>query len=1267
MSKVTQIEDALRALDPAGFQRLCAAYLHRRGYERVNLIGTVAATNRIARGTPDLFVPVADGRYVFSEQTTQQTDVADKLLRDLNKCLDPEKTGVPVDRIREFVGCHTSVLDPDEEHMLVEAGRAHGVLVTLLGLGPIAYDLAHSYPDIARDYLGVTVDTDQIVTLDRFVHLYGRNPVATPLDTPILHRDAAIERALSAVGSEPVLILTGPPGVGKSRLAVEVARCLGHTDPTARVFAIHVRGANLFEDLRVHTRAPGRYVIVVDDANRVSGFDYVLQLLHDSGADRHFTVIATARDYAVDRLTDQIRDYSRGTVLRVNPLSDDHIADIARGLGVKNSEYLQRITHIARGNPRLAVMAARLAIETNTLGSLRDVSALYEEYFRSVRRDIEQLSDPEVLRAAGIVALFRHVDRKNEKQMALLDRVFGIDPGRFWAAVRLLHDAEVADLYEDEIVKVSDQVLATFLFYLAFFKDRILDDAALLHPEIFPQHRQRLIDALNPVAQAFDAELIAERLRAVIRRRLADLRGEQSAIVELLGAFGSLVPTETLSFVRDYVAALAGEPLPSVEEITFKPGHGDRMSPWSLLARFADAPLSDARIALTLAADLLAKKPLQAPYALALFRDDFGLGRDSHRRDYEIERATLDMLWERARRTDEMAALFLRVFLEVAGPLVQTEHRSHESLSDAVQIYSWHSPDTPSVRALRDAVWTRITALLADPRTRDSAIHFIRHYSQRSPHVAEPVHIAADARLIVPALAANLDPATTAHAALVHVYLRLLEHRGVPLDGDAIHLRDRFASATSRLARLLLEEFDNPRDGLTWEEQERRRAQRLSEVVGEYSQAEFDRLVTDCLGAREYLVPEDDAQRRNDWFYKQQVASIWTLMAERGHDALTAWTMAYLARGNPLRLEPHGIVIVLVRALGPAAAWELLSHSEYALKQSWLGAFFACLPTESVTPEQVEALYRFYESTPAEALYTGMSYLSNYERVDPRVVQRVFAILVGRSAVDARCAFPLASGVEGQGDLGPRLQDLFGRSAEDRELLKRAYLAAAQVAPHYDYHADTFNLLLDFDPNFGAEWVDAIVEKTKNAGHPDKDGHREYASLWLRDDYAAVMRAMLARVHEHEREHYSLESLAGSYLRAREPEEKHPDTTIIHAHQDALLADWIREAATDREELEFVFSMVSRFAPHRRRELVRVFLEANKDPAAFQALDLEPRFWTFRGSEVPTLQKRLDFYESLLPLFNEIGFLPHREAVERMIAALREQIADERRRDFLEH
>jgi hypothetical protein len=41
MSKINQIQDKLRSLGDAAFQKLADAYLHKKGYEQINPIGSV--------------------------------------------------------------------------------------------------------------------------------------------------------------------------------------------------------------------------------------------------------------------------------------------------------------------------------------------------------------------------------------------------------------------------------------------------------------------------------------------------------------------------------------------------------------------------------------------------------------------------------------------------------------------------------------------------------------------------------------------------------------------------------------------------------------------------------------------------------------------------------------------------------------------------------------------------------------------------------------------------------------------------------------------------------------------------------------------------------------------------------------------------------------------------------------------------------------------------------------------------------------------------
>jgi hypothetical protein len=72
MSKLIQIEQALRGIGGAAFQRLCDAYLHQRGYDKINAIGLVIGADKVKQGTPDTFIPLHNGNYVFAEYTAEK-------------------------------------------------------------------------------------------------------------------------------------------------------------------------------------------------------------------------------------------------------------------------------------------------------------------------------------------------------------------------------------------------------------------------------------------------------------------------------------------------------------------------------------------------------------------------------------------------------------------------------------------------------------------------------------------------------------------------------------------------------------------------------------------------------------------------------------------------------------------------------------------------------------------------------------------------------------------------------------------------------------------------------------------------------------------------------------------------------------------------------------------------------------------------------------------------------------------------------------------
>ena len=103
------------------------------------------------------------------------------------------------------------------------------------------------------------------------------------LDTVFRFRENELKHALQAWDKCNLLIISGRPGVGKSRFALECCQRFIKDHNDYKIRCVFNKGPDLFEDIRVHFSESGSFIIFVDDANRISRFDYISWLLVKSG------------------------------------------------------------------------------------------------------------------------------------------------------------------------------------------------------------------------------------------------------------------------------------------------------------------------------------------------------------------------------------------------------------------------------------------------------------------------------------------------------------------------------------------------------------------------------------------------------------------------------------------------------------------------------------------------------------------------------------------------------------------------------------------------------------------------------------------------------------------------------------------------------------------------------------------------------------------------------------------------------------------------
>ena len=225
MSRIEKIENALMEMAGTTFQKLCDLYVHYK-YEReiqsFSATGSQQGKNQSIKGTPDSYFFIEDG-YAFIESTTQQNNLIPKIKRDIKKCLDVSKTKIPLNQINRIIVFYTQRLGLEKENEIRLCFQQYPVKLCLFDIDYLKNELSYEFGYIAKEFLGIQMDWQQLVPMDYFVDNYNvkLKKFATPINNPFLYREQELVNIKKIIEKEDIIIIRGDSGVGKTKLAIE--------------------------------------------------------------------------------------------------------------------------------------------------------------------------------------------------------------------------------------------------------------------------------------------------------------------------------------------------------------------------------------------------------------------------------------------------------------------------------------------------------------------------------------------------------------------------------------------------------------------------------------------------------------------------------------------------------------------------------------------------------------------------------------------------------------------------------------------------------------------------------------------------------------------------------------------------------------------------------------------------------------------------------------------------------------------------------------
>ncbi|MDN4085097.1 hypothetical protein [Paenibacillus polymyxa] len=1243
MSKLTDIKQKILQLDGGPFQELCDAYLFKLGYENVLSLGMKSGTMKTTKGIPDTYFLDSRGKYIFVMYTTQQSKVYEKIYEDICDCLNAKKTGIDVSDIVEIIYCHTSaILSAGRSKALHDLCSSRGVLLQLNGVDEIASNIYTRFHGISRDFLGISISTEQIFDTKEFISVYDSNGMAAPLSTTFQFREKEIIEVLTKIENTDVTLITGPAGVGKTRLALECCKKYAFENDY-KMLCIQSNRLPIYEDLKVFLDIPDKYLLLIDDANQISGLQHALRFLTKYKQGYDVKIVITVRDYARQTTIQDVRDFAIPEICAISTFSDEEIKKLLEvNLQILNSNYLDKIIRIAEGNARLAIIAGKLALETQSLSSINDATQLYEGYYGKFIKNNILDQNRDLCAVAGIIAFLTAINLEHLEILIPILEKLDISDKLFIKCTHQLHEMELVDIYNDKAVKISDQSLGNYLLSYVFMNKRIIPLSVMLKA-CFQNYRPRVINAVNTLANIFASESVHQQLEKEICIVWDDFEKSESPLFfDFVKVFHSVRPTETLLMLKERIDALPQENF-DINSIDFekeKRNNSVNDDILTILGAFRDR--EDLPEALDLLFEYYDKKPQILMDLYHIINDSFGVKKNSHRYDYWTQVQLINKFIENAGKWKNENVCTLLII--VTADFLKLHFSPTEAGRDRTFImYRIPVQLSDGSKKYREMIWNSLFELYQNEAYQLKIETIIKEYGRCNRDEIEQELAQFDCQFIVRFFSDLFSPLSLSHSIIAKTLTNRFERYGIDVKTC---LSNYLCSSDFLIYEILkgerhLEETD-------WKKEQ------------ELKESDIRMLLKNCdketiLNIIRICVTCEKCDSKDTWDISGGLQYAFNHLASNKELFLYAVDI-YLAHNTPLNVYPDPIVIKLFELVGAERTYAIINDFEFYQKNAWQFSFYKNLAYDTITEEYVQKLYYFLSQNEGDITsspYREIDFLEKYKHIDDEVFIKASKIIAKKYDYSPFMFSLYFHLLFSSHDADTNLDILIDRFKNDLSLIKEIYFKLISYAKYTDIHGQYLINFIRMDFSFIDEFIQYTLKDKDSWAQGDEN---RLSAIWNCKDYIQLADYIFKSYCSNEELYpWRISEYIAYLFKGSDASE----TRI--ARQDEWLTHFINVNFDNSEYMKILFSCIAdtEFSPERRKKHLLDLIQLNSDPTLFEEIQLESKSYGGFGSMIPYMEARIAFLESLLPALTGINYLKHKQRVLRSIEVWRRGIERE--------
>lgn len=1055
--------------------------------------------------------------------------------------------------------------------------------------------------------------------------------MATPLNIDIFGREEEVETILKSLDENQIILISGLPGVGKTRLALEALKRYKEQNDEYNIKCLRNNGQNIYDDLNLYFNESGSYLLLVDDANLLTNIQLILDLFGWESKGIKIKLLLTVREYAEEKIKEKISKYSF-TPINIKALKADYIKLLCKYLGVLNFKYLDRIEEIARGNPRLAIMGCTIAKRENKLDSLKNVSDIVESYYREVKSNFEaDLQNEELLKVGTLLSFLNHVNLKDEENIEMLCDVLALERQTFLNQIFKLHSMEIVDIYENELVKISDQILSLYLFYLSVFKKRDISYKTLLD-RFYPSLKGRIVENLNSVFSYFYKEEHLNLVKSGIKEFYEERKNnfKESELEDFLITFWFALEIEGLIYAKEKIDSLENNT--PIELINYEIENNNTFNNIiKLLACYRNSKYYMEAIDLILL--YFERNPIEFSSIYKVLTQYYGFEKDSDIYGYVMEFQLLKKIGnmydiKKDLPSTNLLIRLIEYFLKFSYE--QTILKNNREFS----MYRFPVYLKGELPQIRKEIWTRLTEIY-NQKIYSNDIHKVLYNLGKNNIREFDEEVLKFDKEFIESIIYSIKEVTLEQS-IVFNRLKRFFNRNQIYFNEVVD--KKIKTKEFYIYNKIFSEPKYNKEDRFAEEKE------LIDWGKTLTNEDFKKMFLICKQSMSI-----DYLNLNGYGAGKKIE---TLLVSISLDERMKVLNLFFDENLKVNLYSKNII----KSMDDLCYVEQsIKNKEFYYKDYWLYCIYEEMSLINPNKDLLNRIYDYFNKLEGAEGYTrNITFLKSFLYLDENVFINVINLLLEKNdniILSNLESFLLYCG-EDEEYVTVYLKN-------DYDLLKTLYVKFLSLKNYFDYDSSILKVITRRSPQIFKEILESIIldEKTTYEFNNEID----LLFIWNEENWEELVNLVsdiFERFVKNQQKYYVAKSLLEKLLLLDENVNK----DNLNNWLESKIPLWI-----DDEELIFcLYECLTKFEVTEQIEWIVKLIHLRKDIEFFKRIPFFPNAYTWSGSEVPYLRQRQQFFQQISNKLEGIQFLEHKQWLQEKIDEKEKQIKEVKIKELTE-